>query len=205
MKLSELEKEQIAGLSDDLLDKLVYDGVYDDGATADVALLLGTNPAVYCKERAEKAAELYLAGRVKYIIPSGGVEHDYQGGKISEAHFMEKILLEKGVPEEAILLENEATTTKENMVCGIFVFTRRLKIQNVRSVMIVSSACHMRRSLGLAKLFMPRHVRICGCPAPDSSTGEHWTQNETVRRDVVREAQLMQGLIRQGLMDEIEY
>jgi len=205
MELSKIKKDQIQQLSDALLEKIVYADIFDDGCSADVALLLGTDPAHYCRERAEKAAQLYLEGRVKYIIPSGGVEWDYQGGKISEARFMEGILRERGVPAEAILLENYATTTKENMVCGTFEITHRLKIQNVKSVMIVTSAVHMRRSLALAKLFLPRSIQICGCPAPDSLTAVHWTEDADIRRNVIREAQLMRDLIRQGLIDEIEY
>jgi len=201
MKLSQISKEQIGQLSDAQLKELVYGDLCDRGEAADVALLLGTSPEHDCTGRALCAAQIYLQGRMKYIIPSGGVEHAFPEGNCTEAEHMQRILLETGVPAGAILLENEARTTKENMICGTFQLNRKLLIQNVRSVMIVTSAVHMRRSLALARLFLPRSIRItCSC-APDAAGNVE--QKKLLREDVIREAQLMQDLIRQGLMEDI--
>lgn len=199
MKLSQLSKEELGQLSPDLVKSLVYSGIEDLGEKADVALLLGTCP-LGCESRARWAAKMYLEGRVRYVIPSGGVEHTFPCGNCTEAEFMEKILLEAGVPQEAILLENEARTTKENMVCGVFQITRKLMIQNVKSVMIVTSAVHMRRSLALAQLFMPRSIRITFSPAPDDIQSPEYH-----REDTAREISLLQDLIRQGLTEEVEF
>lgn len=205
MKLSEITKEQLETLTEQELTRIVYDGISDDGSCADVALLLGTYPT-YSGERAEMAAQLYLAKRVKYIIPSGGVEWEIDGQKVSEACYMEKILLERGISPDAILLENAATTTKENMIYGTLEFNRRLNIRNVRSVMIVTSAVHMRRSLALAKLYLPRSVEIVGCPAKNPCDNpENWTKDEKVSENVRRETRLMKGLVDDLLIDDIEY
>ena len=205
MKLSALSKEQIAMLPPEQIGHIVYDGLSDAGECADAALLLGTSPEHDCKSRALHAAQVYKAGRVRYIIPSGGVEHDFPEGRCTEAVYMQQVLLEAGVPREAILLENEARTTKENMICGTFQMARKLMIQNVKSVMIVSAKAHMRRSLALAQDLLPRHIRLCASFCPDTPEGVQWWEEEAVRLDVIREAQLMADLIRQGLMEEIEY
>lgn len=199
MKLSQLSKEELRRLPAEKVESLVYAGIKDPGEQADVALLLGTCP-LGCKGRALQAAKMYLDGRVQYVIPSGGVEHAFPGGNCTEAEYMEKILLEEGVPQEAILLENEARTTKENMACGVFQITRKLMIQNVKSVMIVTSAVHMRRSLALAQLFMPRSIRITFSPAPDDTTSPEYH-----REDTAREISLLQDLIHQGLIEEVEF
>jgi len=204
MKLSQLSNEQISQLSTAQLESIVYAGIVDDGACADVALLLGSDPA-HCKNRALQAAKVYKAGRVKYVIPTGGVAHDFPEGRCTEAEHMQQVLLESGVPQEAIILENEARTTKENMVCGTFQMARQLMIHNVKSVMIVSAKAHMRRSLILAKDLLPRHVRICASFCPDTPEGVLWWEDDTVREDVIREAQLMKDLIHQDLTTEIEY
>lgn len=204
MKLSEMPKEQLLQFPVERIERILYHGLEDRGESADVALLLGTTPELDCKGRALQAAKLYLAGRVNCVIPSGGVEHSFPCGDCTEAEYMEKTLLEAGVPQSAILLENEARTTKENMVCGVFQITRKLLIQNVKSVMIVTSAVHMRRSLALAALFMPRSIRVTFSAAPDTPEGTQWWELERLRQDAIRELQLMQDLIRQGLMDDIE-
>ena len=121
MKLSQITTEQIKLLSDEQLNSIVFGGEgadnVTDGGCADVALLLGTRPDI-AKERAEAAAELYLGGRVRHIIPTGGVEWETDGRTVSEARYMADILCSLGVPEDAITLEEEARTTKENMIFG---------------------------------------------------------------------------------------
>ena len=115
MKITEIKKETLMALSPREKYEFVCGDIIDDGKSAPVALLLGGNPN-NARNRALAAAELYRAGRVPYIIPSGGVKWDIDGEQISESHFMKRILMEKGVPEEAIILENQATTTIENMI-----------------------------------------------------------------------------------------
>ena len=115
---------------------------------------------------------------------------------------MADILLSLGVPEEAIILEEEATTTKENMIFGTLQINRRLKIQFTKSCMIVTSASHLRRSLALAKLYLPRSITISGCPA---GSYENWANDERMSDAVKREIPLLAGLIGYGLIDDIEY
>lgn len=204
MKLSQLSNEQISALPLEQIEQIVYGDLCDRGDHADVALVLGTSPEYHCRERALCAARIYQAGRVKYIIPSGGVVHTFPKGPCTEAEHMQTVLLEAGVPAEAIILENEARTTKENMVCGTFQIVRKLLIQNVKRVMIISAATHIQRSLVLAKLFLPRSIQITASFFPELPDGKQWWEDDLVRRDAIREVQLMRDLIRQGLMDEIE-
>ena len=205
MRLSQITKEEIEKLSDAELEQIVYGDTSDDGSSADVAILLGASLPT-CAERAMTAAKLYLDKRIKYIIPTGGVEWELGGTTVSEARFMERILLDAGVPADAIILENTSTTTKENMVCATFEIVHRLKIENVKSVLVVTSASHLRRSLALAKLFLPRSLKIFGCPAiSENDSRENWTATEKMRDKVRREAELIKGLISNGLIDDIEY
>ena len=168
MKLSQITTEQIKLLSDEQLNSIVFGGEgannVMDGGCADVALLLGTRPDI-AKERAEAAAELYLGGRVRHIIPTGGVEWETDGRTVSEARYMADILCSLGVPEDAITLEEEARTTKENMIFGTLQINRRLRLQHTKTCMIVTSASHLRRSLALAGLLLPRSMAISGFAA----------------------------------------
>ena len=204
MKLSEIKKEEFESLSNEQLAEILYGVSRDDGECADVALVLGGNPN-HCGERAYKAAELWHAGRVKTLIPSGGVKWNFDGREISEAEYLANILRKEGVPEEAILVEDRATTTKENMLYGTILFNKAFKIQNVKSVMIVTSASHLRRSLGLGKLFLPRSVKVTGCPASVPEDPIAVLNTEHGRYWAMRELPLLKSLIDNGLIDDIEF
>lgn len=201
MKLSQTTTEQIKLLSDEQLGRIVFGGEganseRADGGCADVALLLGTRPDI-AKERAVAAAELYLGDRVRHIIPTGGVEWETEGRTVSEAQYMADILCSFGVPEDAITLEEEARTTKENMICSTLQINRRRKLQHTKTCMIVTSASHLRRSLALAGLLLPRSMAISGFAAGSASA--------TPRETLLSEAELMHGLIEHGLIEDIEY
>ena len=89
----------------------ILNGIADAGDSCEYALLLGA-PLDEAKQRALYAAKLYCDGRIRYIISSGGVIRDNNGEKIIECDFMARILKENNVPEAAIIIENEALTTR---------------------------------------------------------------------------------------------
>lgn len=195
MKLSETNSPCLTELSDEQKKRIVFSAAEDDGLHYDAALVLGGR---LCAERADAAAELYHAGRTKYLMPTGGVEWDRGGEMISEALYLARLLGERGVPEEAILIENEARTTKENMICCTLQLQRRLRIENVKRVCIVTSDWHLRRSVELAKLFLPRTVAVSGYAAHgnDEALRDHY---------IDRELPLLKKLADDGLIEDILY
>ena len=176
--------------------------VRDDGASAPVALLLGGNPN-NARNRALAAAALYLSGRVSFIVPSGGVRWDIDGEMISESRFMKRILIEKGVPEDAIILENEARTTKENMIYGTLQINRKLHFEKVDHVIIVTSEAHMKRSLALARAFMPRKITLSGYPAFHNPPTDEWFASENNIKALDTEVRLLKDLADSGLIEDI--
>lgn len=65
---------------------------------------------------AHRAAELYLEGWAPLLIFAGGLGRLTEGmWKESEADLFARIAIEKGVPEEKILIENRSTNTGENI------------------------------------------------------------------------------------------
>ena len=177
MKLSQITLEEALAWAPEKKWKFVCDGVKDDGETAEVALLLGTRHE-RSVERAVAAAELYLSGRVGKVVASGGVEWEYNGEMLSEAEFMKRIMVGQGVPEEDILLDNEARTTIENMICGTLVMARDKKLIFANKVIIVTSQAHMKRSLALAKALLPRKLAISSYPALQKEPMEEWIKSE---------------------------
>ncbi|MBR5314638.1 MAG: YdcF family protein [Clostridia bacterium] len=206
MKLSAISQQDVDSLTLEQVADIVFGIENSEPETSDFALLLGCRPG-FCEVRALQAAKIYRDGKVGYVMPSGGAEWQIQDrGVMTEAAYMSEILKENGVPEEAILLENEARSTKENLIYGTLQMNRRLKIQNVKSVCIVTEAYHMRRSLGLAKLFLPRSLKInysiANYPSdPIAYMLADKMNEQRARKDVYH----MIGLINAGLIDDIEF
>ena len=183
MYLSDLTEESVRALTPAQMWNIVCGGIADDGKSADVGLLLGGRP-IRSTHRAHEAAQLYLQGRVKYLVPCGGVEWEANGETKSEAIYMRDILLADGVPEEGIILENESRTTKENMICGTLQINRATHFEG-RRIMIVSSKNHIKRSVALAKVFMPRIAEISYFPcSPDSTYEEFMKDPDFLEREL---------------------
>ncbi len=202
MKLSEVDQKSLMILSYEQKWHINCSGIKDDGNCAEVALLLGGRPA-RAVERALAAAQLYREGRVRTIIPSGGVEWEYQGECISEARLMERVLLEEGVPEEAIVLENEARTTIENMIYGTLQISRRYE-NFVDNVIIVTSNYHMKRSLALAKALLPKKIKISAYPSFPGVEKEEWLETEENRKFLDDGIRLLKELVDEGVVEDAD-
>ena len=103
---------------------------------------------------ADYAAQLYHKNYAPNIIFSGGVVRPIDELRNttpkSEAEAFFDIAIEKGVPAEAIILENEATNTGEN-----FIFTRKLlqeKQLDFKSFILVQKPYMVRRTWATAKV-----------------------------------------------------
>lgn len=90
-------------------------------------------------DRIDRAATLYFAGRAPKILLSGGAFE----GKVSEARVMAKILRQRGVPESALILENDSRYTYENAQFS----DRMMQGAQLKRALLVTSALHMPRAL----------------------------------------------------------
>jgi uncharacterized SAM-binding protein YcdF (DUF218 family) len=90
-------------------------------------------------DRIDRAEALYLAGRAPRILLSGNARE----GKVSEAQIMARILRQRGIPDSALLLENDSRNTSENAR-----FTDiTMRGQKLKSALLVTSALYMPRAL----------------------------------------------------------
>lgn len=97
-------------------------------------------------DRLRLAAQLFHAGKAPVVVLSGGSNRTLS--LTSEADAMRLFLLELGVPESAILLEEQSRNTQENAR-----FTASLlRKQRIDRVLLVTSALHMRRAIDLFEL-----------------------------------------------------
>lgn len=171
--------------------------VEDQPQKADVIFLPGSRKA----EHAIRAAELYRAGYAPYVLPSGRftisrgyflelpepLRSEYPGQFETEWHFLKAVLMKHGVPEEAILREDQATYTWENAQ-----FSRDVLAQQgipVRTAILACHAFHARRALLYYQAAMPEvHFLVCPAQTP-GYTRNDWYLTEKGRTRVLGEVQ----------------
>ena len=125
---------------------VLYGGQTDPGP-ADAAIVLGAavydddQPSPVFEERLRHAASLYEAGRVRAIVVTGGLA---QGDSLAESEAGRDWLIANGVPSDAIHIETQSRTTRQN-----FAFAQPLLAeQGLPRVLVVSDPLHMRRAMG---------------------------------------------------------
>lgn len=111
-----------------------------DLAPADAALVFGAGiwsgtPSLTMRRRVETAARIYHAGLAPVILCSGG----YSQG-LSEARLMRSLLVEGGVPAEAVIPDDSGTSTRLALQAA-----RHFGRGRWRHVIAVSSPYHLHR------------------------------------------------------------
>ncbi|SMO32753.1 YdcF family protein [Melghirimyces algeriensis] len=138
-----------------------YDGTAPGSQSRDAALILGAamwgdKPSWALEERLEVALDLYKQNQVDKLILSGGIGDD----AISEAEGMKRYLTERGVDQDDLILEDQSTSTEENVR-----FSRSLMKKNhIQDIYVVTHDYHMHRALHYAQ-----EMKINAHPAPAHS------------------------------------
>lgn len=120
------------------------------------AKLIGNEPSTMLRLRLDETLRLYVNGYAPVIIVSGGqgADEDY-----TEAKVMHDYLVAHGIPEQAILLEENSANTYQNLMNS----QRIMREHGLKQAIIVSNASHIRRSLVLAQNL---GINASGSPAP---------------------------------------
>ncbi len=123
---------------------------------ADCILVLGS----YDLRVADRGADLYLQGWAPLLIFSGGLGRLTKlMWKEAEADQLARIAINRGVPEQAILIENRSTNTGENIL-----FTQQLlqeKNIDPHSFIVVQKPYMERRSYATFKKHLPeKKIRV---------------------------------------------
>lgn len=126
---------------------------------SDCILVLGSHDI----RVAERGAELYLEGWAPLLVLSGGLGRLTQEiWSEAEADKFASIALAKGVPQEAILIENKSTNTGENIL-----FTQQLlkeKALDPQTFIVVQKPYMERRSYATFKRHWPNKKLLVTSP-----------------------------------------
>ncbi len=145
----------------------------------DCAIILGAGmglhgPSPVFRERINHGISLYRTGKVKYLIFTGGFG---EGSNISDAEVAKQYARELGVPEGAILLEQQSKYTHENMQYAKMI----MEENGLFDALIVSDPLHMKRAMLTAK-----DAGITAYPSPTQTTKyrSYHTKTEFIIREV---------------------
>ncbi len=111
------------------------------------------------QERVKTAVSLYQQGFVKKIIFSSGYVY-----LMKEAQVMKNLALAMGVPETDIFVEDRSGNTYES----IKYFSKFIRREGLKKVIIVSSPYHMKRARLVAEKYFPSDVSFLLKPVESS-------------------------------------
>lgn len=127
---------------------------------ADIILVLsGGNES----ERTDHAVALYKGGYAPRVLFSGSVR--MSGG--DNAEYLKNLAVQKGLPESAVLIEDQATSTYENLL-----HSREILLKmRAKRVLLVTSPLHQRRAYLVArKVLRNTPIEIVNAPFDSPET-----------------------------------
>lgn len=200
MLVSEIKEEDLTA---DVIDRLLFQGLEDIGGKADCLIVLGSIKAA--KYRVPVAVDAYKAGRANKIMLCGGALRDFPDGTCSESQHMRKTALDLGVAAEDIILENSSQNTVENILYALIELQRTFLLNNLRSVLLVTTAYHMRRSLAIARYLFPAHISVLPCLANDTNTRrDNWMNTSVGINRAKSEAMNIVKYVTNGVIPDFE-
>lgn len=144
----------------------------DEMHPADAIIVLGAaeyrgRPSPVLEARLNHALWLYLKGMAPRIITTGGAGGDpvFTEGSVGRAY-----LARRGVPAEAIVVENEGESTAQSVTAVAEIMER----MDLHSAIVVSDGYHIYR---VKEMLRSRGMQVYGSPRPSPSAGgwaERW-------------------------------
>ncbi|MGA2279597.1 MAG: YdcF family protein [Verrucomicrobiota bacterium] len=147
---------------------------------ADVIVVLGGGS----HERPERAAELFKEHAAPRIIISG----------LGDYEINRRLLIAAGVPADAIELETQSRTTRENALFTV----KLLREQKPRGVILVTSWYHSRRAVACFRHYAPE-IKFYSRPSYFASARADWSHNRIGSRIRLEYVKLIGYWIRYGI------
>jgi uncharacterized SAM-binding protein YcdF (DUF218 family) len=166
---------------------------------ADLGLLFGTRHGV--DEFCVAAHALWTRGMFPKLLVSGGAT---AGQAAPEAEVIAERLIRLGMPEEALILESDATNTGENVILSRRLAEAALGENSVQSLLVIGKVCSMRRYLMTLERHWPQPRRF-GCAVNYFGVErERWHEHEEFRARVLSEFAKIPEYLERGFLREVD-
>ena len=138
MRLTEINTQNI---TDDIIKKVLFNTIKSKFLEADCLIIFGCHLKPLLDERLECAIKILKSKKIDTILLTGGIGVN---GNFNESEYMKKALLNFGIAENKILVDDKSTTTEENIVNSIQILRDNNLINN-KKIVLVSNQAHLRR------------------------------------------------------------
>ena len=125
---------------DNIVSRFSSDKKYDCILVLGAGLRSDGSPSDMLSDRLRAAVELYEIGVSDTVMLSG----DRSGEEYDEVYAMKAFCLREGIPEEALVLDNEGFSTYESVMHAV-------SDRKYQSIVIVTQKYHLHRALYIAK------------------------------------------------------
>ena len=134
-------------LTRELIDKIVFSKVEDNGNSCDYAFVFGH--AMLINERTSYAVKMYKEKRVNKLLFLGGGYGDSNSSDdhVPESHKMRSLALSLGVNPEDILVEDKSKNTYENIINAL----QLIDTKSIDTIMLITSEFHLKRCQAIIK------------------------------------------------------
>jgi uncharacterized SAM-binding protein YcdF (DUF218 family) len=149
--------------------------VEDPPQAVDAALVLAGDPGY---ERTATAARLVRSGEARLVFVTGG-----EPGPGDSAASLRDRAIAWGVPRERIRLETVSHSTRESLLA----IAPLLRQEGVRSVALVTSPFHQRRTYLSARKALPGFLLVNRPASPSGWSPHAWWRDERSRQIVLSE------------------
>ena len=138
MRLTEINVQNI---TDDIIEKVLFSTKKREFIEADCLIIFGCHLKPLLDERLECAMKILSSKKINTILLTGGVGVN---GDFNESQYMKRVLLNFGVVENKILVDDKSTTTEENVINSIQIL-RDINLIDNKKIVLVSNQAHLRR------------------------------------------------------------
>ena len=157
---------------------VVHDSRQQQLNPADAIVVFGAaeydgRPSPVFRARLEHARDLYRMGLAPVVITTGGAASD---PNFSEGGVGRDYLMNRGVPESALIAETQASDTAESAERIAVI----MRANHMRTCIAVSDAYHVFR---IRKLLEHEGVQVFVAPRPDSRPRSVWQRGTALLRE----------------------
>lgn len=199
MRLTEINTQNI---TDDIIKKVLFSTIKSKFLEADCLIIFGCHLKPLLDERLDCAIKILKSKKVDTILLTGGIGVN---GNFNESEYMKKALLNFGIAENKILVDDKSTTTEENIVNSIQILRDNNLINN-KKIVLVSNQAHLRRiSMELKKqLGGDKFDIIYEYPENSIISFDNVKNDNDLRNLATNEVKKIIRFIEQGIVDDEE-
>lgn len=187
-------------ITKEIIKTVLFSNIKTEYNSADCLIVFGCHIKELIDERINLALDILKNKKVEKILLTGGIGVH---GDFNESEYMKNVLLNHGIDNNIILVDDESTTTEENVENSIEILKNNNLIENKRLV-LVSNAAHLKRiGMELKKGLKDINFEIIyEYPNASLISFENVIKNKALNIMAINEVKKIINFIKNGIIDD---